>query len=70
MGCASIATIKWWLDLEPRGAAGDDGVGVDEEFAGAGDEGGFVRLAALLEAAVEGDEGGVPAEGGGRRAAA
>ena len=48
----------------------DDGVGVDEELAGAGDEGGLVRLAAGDQAGIERLQGWVPAEGGGGRAPA
>jgi len=50
--------------LNPWGLALDDGVGVDEELSGAGDEGGVMSLSPGLEALVEGDEGRVPAEGG------
>ena len=42
----------------------DDGVGVDEQLSGAGDEGCGVGFAAAGEAGVEGDQRLVPAEGG------
>jgi Homeodomain-like domain len=47
----------------PRLPAGNDGIGVDEELSGAGDESSFVRLAARGEAPVESFEGWVPMKG-------
>src|SRR3990172_6486182 len=51
--------------FDPRGAAGDDGIGVDQELTGTGDEGDFVVFG-LDEAGVESDEMRVPAEGTGQ----
>lgn len=48
----------------PRGSAGDDGVGEDEEFAGARDQGHGMGFAARDEPAIECLERRVPAEGG------
>src|SRR5579885_3270678 len=58
--------LRGWELWGPGGGALDDGIGEDDELSGAGDEGEFVGFAAGGEAAVEGDKGGVPAEGGGQ----
>ena len=59
--------IRAGYALLPGRAALDDGVGVDQELAGAGDEGGVVGFSARNEAGVEVDQGLVPAEGGRER---
>src|SRR5712691_12809969 len=51
----------------PRRAAGEDGVGIDQQLSGAGDEGELVGFALGDETAVEGDEPAIPAEGGRQR---
>jgi hypothetical protein len=51
--------------LAPWGSALDDGVCVDEELSGAGDEREVVRFAGGDQSAVEDAEGVVPSEGGG-----
>src|SRR5277367_732212 len=48
---------------EPRGCAGDDGVDDDEQLPGTGDERALVALAGGDQAAVQGHELRVPAEG-------
>ena len=50
-------------DFPPWSVALKDGIGVDEELSGAGDERLLVALTGLFEAGIEGDEGGVPLEG-------
>src|ERR1700719_5384569 len=48
---------------DPGGVSGDDSVDEDNELARAGDEGELVWLSSGPEAAVDGDEFGVPVEG-------
>ena len=53
--------------FDPRCAPVDDGVGVDEELPGAGDQRGVVGFAACGETLVEFDQSLVPTEGGRQR---
>ena len=47
----------------PGGIAGDHGIGIDKQFAGAGDHGRFVSFAGGDKALVEGIESRVPTPG-------
>ena len=61
---AGVATIKWRLIVRsPGSTALDDGVGVDDQLPGAGDEGRVVRLSACGKTRIERDQRLVPAEG-------